>query len=180
MAKNKHLTIPYRRKLQRKTDYKLRKSLLSSSSPRLVVRKSLKNISAQIIMYGEKGDKVIATATTSELKKLGWHGKNLPSAYLVGLLIGKKALKQKLSKAILDTGLARTTKGSKIYAVLKGALDSGMEIPHSKEILPSDERLEGRHIIDYHSSEEKLKKHPSASNHIELQKKFQEVKSKII
>ena len=55
----------------------------------------------------------------------------------------------------LDFGLERNIKGSRIYAVLKGAIDAGLSIPHSPDILPSDERLSGKHIIDY---AQKLKK----------------------
>jgi len=31
---------------------------------------------------------------------------------------------------LLDVGLARTSTGAKIFAVLKGAVDGGLEIPH--------------------------------------------------
>jgi len=33
--------------------------------------------------------------------------------------------------ALLDVGLARTTTGSKIFGALKGALDGGLNVPHS-------------------------------------------------
>lgn len=32
---------------------------------------------------------------------------------------------------------------------MKGAVDSGLEIPHSKEIFPSEDRLTGKHIDKY-------------------------------
>lgn len=32
--------------------------------------------------------------------------------------------------AVLDVGLARTSTGAKIFAVLKGATDGGLNIPH--------------------------------------------------
>lgn len=32
---------------------------------------------------------------------------------------------------VMDTGLKRTSTGSKVFAVMKGALDGGLEIPHS-------------------------------------------------
>jgi len=35
--------------------------------------------------------------------------------------------------ALLDVGLARTTTGSKIFGALKGALDGGLNIPHSEK-----------------------------------------------
>merc|ERR1719238_74441 len=34
-------------------------------------------------------------------------------------------------KAVLDVGLARTTTGARIFAVMKGACDGGLDVPHS-------------------------------------------------
>ena len=36
--------------------------------------------------------------------------------------------------------------GNRAYAALKGMVDAGMEIPHSEEVLPSEERINGEHI----------------------------------
>ena len=33
-------------------------------------------------------------------------------------------------RAFLDVGLTRTTTGNKVFAVLKGAVDGGIDIPH--------------------------------------------------
>jgi large subunit ribosomal protein L5e len=33
--------------------------------------------------------------------------------------------------AVLDTGLKRTSTGSKVFAALKGAVDGGLDVPHS-------------------------------------------------
>lgn len=33
-------------------------------------------------------------------------------------------------RAFLDAGLTRTTTGNRVFAVLKGALDGGIDIPH--------------------------------------------------
>ena len=41
------------------------------------------------------------------------------------------------------------TKGNKIYACLKGVLDAGLNVPHSIEILPPEDRLSGKHIEEY-------------------------------
>ena len=38
------------------------------------------------------------------------------------------------------------TKGSRIFASLKGILDAGIDIPHNEEVLPSEERIKGEHI----------------------------------
>jgi len=140
--------VEYKRKREGKTDYKIRLKLLTSKKPRLVIRKSLKNIIAQITLYDQKGDKVVTSAHTNELKKLGWKfsRSNLPAAYLLGKLIGKKAISKNIKEAILDIGLSPSVKGSIFYAVLKGAVDSGLKIPCSKEILPSEDRIKGKHI----------------------------------
>ncbi len=144
-------TVHHRRKRQGKTNYKKRIKLLLASKPRLVVRKSLLSTYAQVASFEQKGDKIIVSASLQELKKrYGWqHGNNIAAAYLTGLLIGKKALKAGVKEAILDTGFQASTKGSKIYACLKGAVDAGLNIPHDKEILPSEDRLIGKHITAY-------------------------------
>jgi large subunit ribosomal protein L18 len=54
-----------------------------------------------------------------------------------------------LQSAILDIGLRRASKGSKIFAALKGALDAGVDIPHGVEILPQESRIRGEHISTY-------------------------------
>merc|ERR1712094_18397 len=41
-------------------------------------------------------------------------------------------------KAILDVGLKRTTVGSKVFSVLKGAADGGLHIPHSTKKFPGN------------------------------------------
>jgi len=56
---------------------------------------------------------------------------------------------KKIKKAVFDLGLNIATKGNKLYAVLKGAADAGIEIPHSEEVMPSAERLAGAHIKNF-------------------------------
>lgn len=140
--------VPYKRKLQGRTDYKKRLALVKSGMPRLVVRKSLNNISVQVVDYETKGDKAVVSAHSNELVKLGWKGRkrNLPAAYLVGLLCGKKAKEKHVEKAILDMGLYTAVKGNVIYAVLKGAVDAGLQIPHDDAVMPAEDRLKGKHI----------------------------------
>ena len=41
----------------------------------------------------------------------------------------------------MDLGLARSVKGSILYAALKGATESGLNVPHSKDILPEEKRI---------------------------------------
>lgn len=130
------------------TDYRKRYRLVKSSSTRLVVRYSGKGVTAQIVNYDRDGDKILATVTDRSLKKLGvdLHGNNTMVCYLVGYAAGKKCGKLKVKHCILDTGRRRVTKGGKIAAVLKGFSDSGVEIPHSEDVLPGDDRIEGKHL----------------------------------
>jgi len=148
MSRKSKKTIYYRRKREGKTNYKKRLALLKSGKLRLVIRKFNRNIIAQIIEYHPEGDKVIAGTHSNELKKYGWklNNGNVPAAYLVGLLIGKKA---KGKEAILDLGLQSPVKGGRLYAVLKGAIDGGLKINADKETFPTQERIEGKHIADY-------------------------------
>ena len=139
--------MPLKRRREKKTNYKRRLGLLKSEKTRLVIRKRLSNISVQFINFKREGDQTIAAAFSSELKKLGWNRTgNIPASYLTGLLAGKRAKDKKIEEAILDLGLQTSTKGSRIYAALKGVLDSGVNIPHSKEILPNEDRIKGKHI----------------------------------
>ncbi len=150
MKKTTRRTIPYRRKREGKTNYKKRLELLKSSKPRLVIRRTNKNIIAQLIEYHPDGDKIIIGLTSKRLEKMGWKHdkKNIPAAYLTGLLLGKEANKKGIKEAILDIGLQTPHKGSRIYAALKGAIDAGMNIPSSEEVFPPEERLTGQHIND--------------------------------
>lgn len=142
--------LPHKRRKEKKTDYKLRLCLLKSGNYRLVVRKSNNYILGQIIKYEKDGDKTIVSVHSKVLKNFGWknHCGNLPAAYLTGFVLGKKAKDKKIDKAILDIGLQTSTKGNRIYALLKGVLDAGLQINHSKDIIPSDERLMGKHISE--------------------------------
>ncbi len=151
MRRHKTFTIDFRRKRQGKTNYHNRLKLVKSALPRLVVRPSSKNILAQVVKYEPSGDKLICSAHSKELEKLGWKGNrgNIPAAYLVGFLIAKKSKKK---EAVLDIGDFKSSKGSRIYALLKGAVDGGMKIAHSKEIFPPEERINGKHIAEYAKS----------------------------
>lgn len=151
MKRSRNSVIPHRRKREGKTDYRVRLELLKSRKPRLVVRKSQNNIICQIVQYEQKGDKIIVSAVSRELKEFGWkfHPANLPSAYLAGFLCAERAKKHKVNHAILDIGLYSITPGNRLFSALKGAIDGGLEIPHSAEVFPSQERLSGRHIAAY-------------------------------
>lgn len=124
--------------------------MLKSGNLRLVVRKSLRSVQAQVVKYETSGDKTLLSVSSKDLKALGWkaYGRNTPAAYLVGLLCGQKAKAEKIDHLILDLGLYRSDKGSILYSVLKGVVDAGVDVPHKAAIFPSDERVEGKHISD--------------------------------
>lgn len=152
--------MPFKRNRLGKTDYQSRLQLLKSRIPRLVVRRSLNYITAQLVEFDKTGDKTVLSAYSRQLKKLGWKFAcdNIPAAYLTGFAIGKQAIKNNIKEAILDSGLYESTKGNRIYAVVKGAIDGGLNVHASKEILPSDDRVTGKHI----AVKEKFKELPSA------------------
>ncbi len=144
----KGYVVPHRRRREKRTNYRKRLKLLKSGKIRVVVRKSLKHMRVQFIKYNEKGDETIVQAFSKELVKYGWkhYCGNVPAAYLTGLLAGLKAKKAGITEGILDIGLQHSTKGGRIYAALKGVLDAGIHVPHSSEILPSEDRIFGKHI----------------------------------
>lgn len=65
-------------------------------------------------------------------------------------------------RAYLDVGLARTTTGARIFGVMKGAADGGLDIPHSTKRFPGydsetkefnpevhKEHIFGQHVAEY-------------------------------
>lgn len=153
MATGPRFAVKFRRRRIGRTSYSKRLALLKSGAPRLVIRKSNKYITAQIVALASKGDTVLASVHSSALKKLGWaHDcKNLPAAYLTGYLLGKSA---KVKKAIADLGLYTLTKGCRIYAALSGAIDGGLEIPHSEDIKVE---IKGKLEKDFEAAKAKIK-----------------------
>lgn len=95
---------------------------------------------------------------------------NYSAAYATGLLLARRTLKElkmdsfyqgndkidgekydvsenpnderRPFKCMLDVGLVRTTKGNKCFAVLKGAVDGGLYVPHSVKRFPGYEKTE--------------------------------------
>ena len=100
MESSKKHTLPFKRKNKEKTNYRRRLKILSSDLYRFVVRLSLKNINVSLIKYGDEGDKVEINVNSYSLRKFGWGGDkgNIPSAYLIGYLAGKKAKGKKIEK----------------------------------------------------------------------------------
>ena len=189
MRKGNIYTVYFRRKRDGFTNYRRRLKILTSNKPRMVVRKSLKNIQANIVEYNKNGDIVRVTCHSAILKKLGWNygTGNLPAAYLVGFMLGAKAKAANFKDAVLDIGINKSVKGSRVYAVLAGALDAGLKVPYGENILPDKDRLSGKHIAAYAQKlkgGETLKKQfgsyiKNNANPGNIAKNFEEVKEKI-
>jgi large subunit ribosomal protein L18 len=140
-----------RRRREDRTDYHQRLRLLKSGKPRLVARVSNRHVRAQLITPGPAGDETHASASSEDLAAYGWEAPtgNLPSAYLTGYLAGMRAIEAGLSEAVLDIGLNTATPGNKVFAVQEGAIDAGLEIPHSESVLADWSRNRGEHIAAY-------------------------------
>jgi large subunit ribosomal protein L18 len=143
-------TIKRRRK-ENKTDYKARRVLLTSGIPRIVIRRTNKYFIVQAIESEEAQDRVIATITSKDLIKSGWDVKaggslkSIPAGYLSGLLMAKKLGK---GKYIIDLGMARTIAGNRVFSVVKGLIDGGLDINADESVFPTEERLNGEHLKD--------------------------------
>ncbi|KAF3678630.1 60S ribosomal protein L5-1 [Capsicum annuum] len=120
-----------------------------------------KDIIAQIVSASIAGDMILASAYASELSHYGLKVglTNYAAAYCTGLLLARRVLKKlemdveyqgnldvngedysvepaesrRPFRALLDVGLIRTTTGNRVFGALKGALDGGIDIPHSEK-----------------------------------------------
>lgn len=187
--------------LQDKNKYK-------SPKYRLVARFTNKDIVTQVVAADLDHDVVIASAYAHELKRYGLNLglTNYAAAYCTGLLLARRVNKKfnldydgvteidgedynvvdeedeerRPFKALLDVGLHRTVTGARLFGVLKGACDGGLNVPHNTRRFPGssrdddgnwDENAEthrhyifGGHVADYmkhlqENDEEKYKKH---------------------
>ena len=148
--RNKNRVFRFNRRIRGLTDYNLRLNLLKSKTTRAVIRRSNKNILVQFVDYNEIGDKIIVSAKSTDLVKLGFtlNTGNIVSAYLTGLLAGKRLLAKKFKgEVIVDLGLQNATfRGSRLYAAVKGIKDSGVNVKVSDVVFPTEERLNGEHL----------------------------------
>jgi len=148
MATGPRYKVAFRRRREYRTDYYARKRLLRGGEFRAVVRRSNKNITVQFVDFDMDGDRVIAAATTRELRGMGWNYScsSIPAAYLVGFLAGKRALKEGIEYAVLDIGMQNPKHGGVLFAAVKGMADAGLKVPHSEEVIPAEDRIKGKHI----------------------------------
>ena len=146
------MKVQKRRRREYKTEYGKRFKLLKSGAPRIVFRKTNKYIIAQYVTSKEAQDRVIIEIDSRKLLKYGWPErakgrlKSITASYLTGYLIGKKILDKKLEKPIVDFGMIMMLHKSKVYAFLKGLVDSGIEISCKEEAFPNESRIKGEHM----------------------------------
>jgi large subunit ribosomal protein L18 len=107
------------------------------------------NVIAQVLKPEIQGDIVRVSTHSRELRRYGWKGSlnSLPACYLVGLVLGRKALEKGVDKAVLYIGNKPFT--SRIAACMKGIVQAGINIPISSESYPTEHRLNGQHIAEY-------------------------------
>ncbi len=144
------VVLPLKRMRLGLTDYRRRRKLILSGLPRFTVRFSNRYILIQLIEARLGGDHTITSFYSRELStRYGWKASciNTPASYLSGLVAGFRSLRAGVDKAVLD--VKRFGRGFRCSAVLKGALDAGMDIPHGDDIFPSKSRIRGEHIANY-------------------------------
>eukprot|EP00088_Acartia_fossae_P069286 TRINITY_DN8_c0_g1_i2.p2 TRINITY_DN8_c0_g1~~TRINITY_DN8_c0_g1_i2.p2 ORF type:complete len:297 (-),score=96.12 TRINITY_DN8_c0_g1_i2:109-999(-) len=154
---------------------------------RLIVRISNTDVCCQIAYARLEGDHIVAAAYSHELPRYGVSVglTNYAAAYSTGLLLARRILhKFNLDKVYegntdingeyycvedvddgpgafrccLDVGLARTSTGAKVFAAMKGAVDGGLDIPHSDKRFPGydneekslDAEVHRKHIFGIH------------------------------
>ena len=154
MATGSRYFVPFRRRREGKTDYYKRTSLVVADAPRMVVRRTNRDIIIQLVTAEMDGDRALVAANSAELEHNGTRDqcqthlqRTSPACSLP-----QKQRKQSFDRAILDIGLSRATKGARVFAALKGAVEAGLDVPHGEEILPSDERAKGAHIAAYNKN----------------------------
>ena len=190
MGQGPRYRVMFRRRREKRTDYRMRKAMIISKTPRLVVRGSLKHMNVQVVGALPIGDEMLASANSKSLASFGWKAPtgNIPAAYLTGYLLGKKAVAAGVETAILDIGLVKTTVGARNFAALKGAVDAGLEVPYDESILPSNDRITGEHIVECAKKfqeadpsiyEERFSQYLRDLRPEELPKHFAQVKGKI-
>lgn len=145
---NAKYMLEFKRKMEGKTNYGKRHKLLLSGETRFVVRITNKLIIVHAVKYEPKGDRTVAYAISKELASAGWsHAqKNIPAAYLTGLLCAKRAAGENIASGIIDLGLRTVHKKGRVFAAIKGLIDGGIKIAHDETTLPDEKRIHGAHL----------------------------------
>jgi large subunit ribosomal protein L18 len=146
----KLIRIQRKRRRENRTDYESRFSLLKSGVKRIAIRKTNRFILIQLVESKESQDRVLNGITSKLLISEGWSEKfsgalkSIPAGYLTGLLFAKKI--DNKEKYIIDLGIARNKKGSRLYAAVLGLIDGGLNICADKKVMPSKEDVEGKNV----------------------------------
>jgi len=157
---------------------------------RMIVRFTNRDIICQIAYARIEGDVIVCAAYGHELPRYGIKVglTNYAASYCTGLLMARRLLK-KLNldsiypgcedvtgedynvedidgkpgafRAYLDVGLARTTTGARVFGAMKGAVDGGIDIPHSEKRFPGfdneskefNAEVHRKHIFGQHVAE---------------------------
>ena len=144
--------VAFRRRRKNLTNYAKRLALVKGDSPRMVVRKSTTGVLVQFIEYSMSGDRMLSSIRSSALKQYGWSPRcNAPTAYLCGMLSAKAAAKKGAKSFNLDIGMHTPSKGSLLFAALKGAMDAGLTTNYTDEMITED-RITGAKIAEYAKS----------------------------
>ena len=159
------MRMQFRRRKEGKTNYLKRKNILKSNVPRVVFRKTNKHVIAQYVTSSEARDSVELSVNSKELLKYGWPEeksgslKSLSASYLTGFLMGKKIIKEKKQKPVLDFGMITPVHKTRPFAFLKGLLDAGVAMVHKgKDIFPDEKRIMGAHMKeDFSGNFKKIK-----------------------
>ncbi len=153
--------LAYRRRREGRTNYARRLALIKSGKTRLVVRKTNKHVILQFVDAFPEGDKTLSMTVSSELKKFDFPAKrNAASAYLTGLLAGKKAKAKNVKEFILDIGMNTSSNGSIVFAAAKGVLDAGIESSYKGDKFPEGKlsSLEGDAKKQFENAKDKILK----------------------
>merc|ERR1711955_41908 len=167
------------------------KNKYNSPKYRMIVRFSNTDVTCQIAYARIEGDVIICAAYAHELPRYGVKVglTNYAAAYCTGLLLARRLLNKfgldsvyegqtevdgemycvednddgpGAFRACLDVGLARTSTGARVFGAMKGAVDGGLDIPHSTKRFPGYDKeasefnasvhrdhIFGKHVADY-------------------------------
>merc|ERR1719247_218411 len=145
---------------------------------RLVVRITNRDIICQFVQPKIAGDHCLCAAYSHELAKYGIEVglTNYAACYATGLLAARRLLKKlgidekyegqeepdgemflvehddgpRPFTCVLDVGLVRTSTGARVFGALKGAVDGGLNIPHSEKRFPGYDREAKDYDVDTH------------------------------
>lgn len=152
------------------------KNKYNSPKYRFIVRITNKTVITQVAYSTIEGDHIMAAAYSSELPRYGIKVglTNYAACYATGLLCARRILtklglgdayegKEELDgelyaveeneegarpfRCFLDLGLGYATQGNRIFGVMKGAIDGGLDIPHCEE---------GKRLVGYEASDKSL------------------------